>query len=347
MVLRFFMKEKNIILKDRSERNSSFELLRIISMLLIIAHHYSVHGGFNFYTLPFSLKLYFVQCMQMGGKLGVNLFVLISGFFLCKSKFRWQRIVRLELEVLFYSVIIGLLFHIFLPERETLFGLLREFRPVFYRSYWFYTAYFEMFLISPFINRFIEKISKEMFRHLIIVITLLWVLIPLMPKSDFLWFVLLYLWAAYIRNFPEDFRHKASSCVLTGLVSFFFIFVYVFVCDKFGFREHFADFLPQDSILIFVSSIMIFIGFSKWNTGCCRFVNVIASATFGVYLIHDNYLVRQFLWIDFFKNASFINSRKILFHAVFAVISVYIVCTLIDLFRHYVLEKPLFRKIRF
>lgn len=31
-------------------RKSNMELLRVISMLMIIAHHFSVHGGFEFST---------------------------------------------------------------------------------------------------------------------------------------------------------------------------------------------------------------------------------------------------------------------------------------------------------
>ena len=62
---------------SQKTRNSYFELLRILSMALIVMHHYSVHGGFDFMS-PFSLRLYFVQCLAMGGKLGVNVFVLVS-----------------------------------------------------------------------------------------------------------------------------------------------------------------------------------------------------------------------------------------------------------------------------
>ena len=84
----------------QKERNSSFELLRIISMVLIVSFHYVYHAGFDFLA-PFSPRLYFIQCIDMGGNLGVNLFVLISGYFLCKSTFKWQKIIKLELQVLF------------------------------------------------------------------------------------------------------------------------------------------------------------------------------------------------------------------------------------------------------
>ena len=40
------MKEEKYLL-NKEERQSNFELLRIISMILIVAHHYAVHGGFE------------------------------------------------------------------------------------------------------------------------------------------------------------------------------------------------------------------------------------------------------------------------------------------------------------
>ena len=69
-----------IINKDR---NSSFELLRIISMLLIVAHHFVVHGNFDLIS-SFSKNVFFLQSLSMFGKFGVNLFVLISGYFSCE-----------------------------------------------------------------------------------------------------------------------------------------------------------------------------------------------------------------------------------------------------------------------
>ena len=44
---------------DNKFRNSSFELLRIISMLLIVAHHFVVHGKFDL-TASFSKNIFFI-----------------------------------------------------------------------------------------------------------------------------------------------------------------------------------------------------------------------------------------------------------------------------------------------
>lgn len=57
------------------KRDSRFELLRIISMFLIIIYHYGLYGNWN----NSSLK---TQIFSPWGQIGVSLFVLISGYFL-------------------------------------------------------------------------------------------------------------------------------------------------------------------------------------------------------------------------------------------------------------------------
>lgn len=109
-------------------RNSSFELLRIISMLLIVAHHFAVHGKF-YLTSSFSKNIFFLQSLSMFGKLGVNLFVLISGYFSCMHPhIKFSKIIKLELEVIFYSSLIGIIFYKFFPSSDFSFKeLLKNF----------------------------------------------------------------------------------------------------------------------------------------------------------------------------------------------------------------------------
>ena len=46
----------------QSVRRSNFELLRIVAMLMIIAHHVSFHGGFIFNSSVFSVN-HFLICI--------------------------------------------------------------------------------------------------------------------------------------------------------------------------------------------------------------------------------------------------------------------------------------------
>lgn len=41
------------ITKKDNKRDSNIELLRIISMIMIVAHHFSNHSKFNIGTIPF------------------------------------------------------------------------------------------------------------------------------------------------------------------------------------------------------------------------------------------------------------------------------------------------------
>ena len=65
-------------------RASNIELLRIISMILIIMHHFSVHGCFPF-TPDLTFNKVFLQVFGLGGKAAVVAFVMITGYFMVSS----------------------------------------------------------------------------------------------------------------------------------------------------------------------------------------------------------------------------------------------------------------------
>jgi len=331
------------------ERNSSFELLRIISMILIVMHHYTYHGGFDF-NGPLTLGMYFIQCLFCGGKLGVNLFVLISGYFLCKSKFKWKRLLILELEVLFYSIILGLIFFVVYPSKRDVQDLIYAFIPLQKKRYWFYTDYMGLVLVSPLLNKGIKLMEKKFFREVTIALGIILIYVPVIEKSGFKWFIFLYLVASYIRYFPEDFDRSIRFYILLGVSFYLIVLLYVFACDLFSLvdisaREHYDLLSSHDCILIVLTSIALFIGFSKWKIGNKKTINIIASVTFGVYLIHDNRNIRTVLWKDLFKNATYQKSNIIILHAILTVFLIYTCCTIIDLFRKYYIEKPIFSLI--
>lgn len=76
-----------------------------------------------------------------------------------------------------------------------------------------------------------------------------------------------------------------------------------------------------------------------------KWINRVASAAFGVYLLHDSNLLREYLWRDVFKNVLYQNSNSIIVYSMGVVILVYFVCTLIDLVRQYFFEKPFLKVI--
>lgn len=63
-------------------RNSSIELLRILAMIMIVSCHFATHGGFSFDVKIVSIPRLWWSFIEMGGNLGVDIFVLISGYML-------------------------------------------------------------------------------------------------------------------------------------------------------------------------------------------------------------------------------------------------------------------------
>ena len=91
-------------------RQVNFELLRVISMILIILYHmvlYGVYDGGLFNSYRFSYALF-----MSGGKIGVILFIMITGYFMCKSQITIEKFLKLLLEVIFYSLVFNTLFFI-------------------------------------------------------------------------------------------------------------------------------------------------------------------------------------------------------------------------------------------
>ena len=93
---------------SRKERNSNLELYRIIVMLLIVAHHYVVNSGLMSVMKeePLHIQSIFLYLFGMWGKTGINCFVMITGYFMCKSHISLRKFMKLLFEIYFYNLII-------------------------------------------------------------------------------------------------------------------------------------------------------------------------------------------------------------------------------------------------
>lgn len=138
-------------------RNPSLELLRIFAMFLIVCHHFAVHGAIHAgrlsELLQFSfIKVLWVQFLASGGKIGVNLFVLITGYFLIKSTPKISSLVRLYLTTVFYTIPIYFLFVFLHKTHFSLETFLENLFPITTGRYWFITCYAVLFLFAPFLG---------------------------------------------------------------------------------------------------------------------------------------------------------------------------------------------------
>ena len=98
----------------------------------------------------------------------------------------------------------------------------------------------------------------------------------------------------------------------------------------------------KSNLLEFLISFLIFLVFTKIKIKHINIINMLASTTFWVYLIHDNYIIRSFIRKNIFKTTLYQNSNTIIIYSILVVIFVFLICSTIDLIRQFLLERPIF-----
>lgn len=187
-------------------RDSNIELLRIVSMMLIILFHFSVHGPWPADGVLAADVA--VGALAFGGKLGVNCFVLITGYFMTRSSVRVASVARVVLETWFYSWGLLILFAVAQPELVTQARLEKAALPLVSGEYWFITNFVALMVVSPFLNLLFDRLSRRGKSRLaaigFVTISVLPTLTTFNPLgSDLLWFFYLYLVGGWIRELME------------------------------------------------------------------------------------------------------------------------------------------------
>lgn len=315
-------------------RQSNFELLRILAMFLIVAHHYCVHGNWGF-TPGFEINKFYVQSISIGGKLGVNIFILITGYFSCKSSFKWNGVISSISKAWFYSILFLVVFYIASPSLVTTNIFIRNLLPF---GYWFVTTYVLLLIVSPFINAALKKIKKERQLQFLILFSII-AITPMLnsPIGYLSFFVYLYCIGAYIRNFLDNEKIKTTYLSATIIVNVFLILLSIATLDFLSSInkafDHPLYFIKSESPLVIILSIAIFLYFKQINIGRIKSINLVSSAMFGVYLIHDNELVRTYLWQDLLNNKNHLYT-DVYIHSIISILSVFILSFSIELIKN-------------
>ncbi len=330
----------------KNKRYTSFELLRIIAMIMIIFHHFFIHGNFNYSTTSITIERLYYNLMIGGGKIGVNIFILLSGYFLSdqeESKTRVKKILKLLSAVYFYSIIFLLTFKTFSNINISSIDYLTSLFPITFSNWWFVSTYFVLYLLHPFLNKLIDSLQKEDFQKLLIFSIITWSLIPTLTNLDFqgndlLWFMTLYMIAAYIRKYDLNKKVKKSHyiklLILITLLTYSSTLIFSILGRKYlFFRNHVFYFYDQNKLPILIISVCLFMVFKLSNIKYTASINKIASATFGVYLIHDNLFTRRFLWNQLFNVSKYQDSVYLIPYSIFVVFIVFISASIIELLR--------------
>lgn len=294
------------------QRDSNLELLRIIAMLLIVMHHFSAHGMWDGAGSHQRIVLDFFRA---GGKVGVDVFVLITGYFLSQKGARSRAFINLWLSVFFWYVALIIVFRVAAPDVlfPELYGI--ALRPISSGVYWFATSYFGLLLISPLLNVLLSRGSHV--RSLLcagsfVVLSV----VPTITGFAFLsenipLFCFLYLMGGHLALdcrddrdglLPADplalLRRRYPTTLLIVALMLLMGFspsvlrlvkkVNWLGVDEFLFHQ-------QYSVPVVICSLLLVDRFRALRIRS-KAINTVASTTFGIYLIHEHPAVRIWLW---------------------------------------------------
>lgn len=317
-------------------RKSNIELLRIIAMLFIIGLHF---WGFNeagaFFSKSNSINENIHIVTESFMICGVDLFVLISGWFLTSNyKIKIRKIINLILEVAIWALIGFLLSMIFFNKNFDLKELIKIMFPVITGGRWFVKAYIIYILFLPFINIMLNRMNKKSHQLLLLIMLFLFCIwpsfIPIPPVLDdygygFTHFIFLYILISYIKKYVRNYPKKFICLVGYILSSIMVVISYKLgIGLAWGYNYFFV-------VLAALSLFLLFVQFDFYN----KTVNLVASCAFGVFLIHTDGFFSQLIYGSVFHAVESLTYTPIKLVIIFLIClpTFYLFATVIELIR--------------
>ncbi len=324
----------------QKRRDSNLELFRILTMLLIVAHHYVVNSGLTapdgpIFANPLSADSIYLLLIGAWGKIGINCFVLITGYFMCKSEITATKFVKLLFEIMFYKITIGLIFFISDYQPFEWKSFLKLFVPITAVQQDFVGCFILFFLFIPFLNVLIRNLDERKHIYLLIMCSITYILFGTVHRVDMnyvSWFMVLYIISSYIRLYPKKWMLNLKLCGLMLLLTVVLSAISVLVCTwlgiKMGKNVPFYFVTDSNALLAVITGIFAFLFFKNLKLPYNSFINAVASTTFGVLLIHANSdTMRQWLWKDTLDNVGHYGNT---FYPIISVLVVFTICVIID-----------------
>lgn len=351
--------QKVNIQTEKRNRSSNLELYRIICMLMIVAHHYVVNSGLGgadgvLMANPKSSNSLFLLLFGAWGKTGINCFLMITGFFMCKSEITVRKFLKLLLQVYLYKLLI---FPVLLwtgYETISFERIIKLLMPFWSISTGFVGCFIVFYLTIPFWNILIKNMTKQKHALLILLLMICYTILGSMPTFTIqfnyvTWFGIIYLIASYIRLYPQPLFERKQLWGWMSLISVVVALCSIILVNHYSSHESInqTHFFVADCNKIFAVLIAVcsFLWFKNLNIKYSKVINAVGAATFGVLLIHANSeAMRTWLWkdtVDVVGHFGLPLGQLVLF-SIGVVLAVFIICNLIDQLRIATLEKWFF-----
>lgn len=213
---------------QKLQRSSNLELYRIVCMLMIVAHHFVVNSGLTspdglLETYPTSIKTIYLWMFGMWGKTGINCFLMITGYFMCKSNITIKKFLKLILQIYFYKFIIFGIFVVAGYETLSIERIIKLIMPFWGFSKDFVGCFLIFYLTIPFWNILIRNMNKRQHQLLLLLLLGMYSVCGTIPSfyisfNYVTWFGVVYILASYIRLYPNEIFNNRKIWGIASIV---------------------------------------------------------------------------------------------------------------------------------
>lgn len=347
-------------------RKSGIELLRIILMLQVVFLHVCDYGGFTKNMQDIGLfPTAFFWLVFYSSRTPVYVYMLLLGYFSVSSLSSQTlsgiipKVKKTYLPMLFYSLVIPAVVWLSGITTFDITELIKAFLPVLSRLWPFMTLYLVVVILSPFLNRCLNNLSKKEFAVLIGILFFIfsiWNMFGnLSPVNNVIGvdkvvnteggkslygYVFMYILGAFVRLHVKRYdRAKLRFlAVFFGLAAVNTALIYIIpdYKDVSMFNDNPISVIQGVCLLLYFRDL-------KFRS---RAINHIALMNLGVYMIHEHPMMRSILWNEdtgvfkFFHDSSFYTNIPVCFLAAVGVcVAVYIACSVIEQCRRRLFEQ--------
>lgn len=265
----------------QSGRHYGLDLLRIISMFMIVITHVLGKGGLRSsvegHADSYFIVTWIIQVLVYGA---VNCYALISGYVGINSRYRYSKLLSIWAQVFFYTFTITALFAI-TGHEVTLLNWRDAFFPIVSGQYWYITAYFGLLVFMPVINNGLNALTDKQLKQLVLLMFIIFSILPAVLNNrvpefslskgfEMTWLLILYIIGAYLKRIDLNI-FKTSYLLIIYLLSLGAVSLFILFAR--------ASIKPS--------------GFLK------KIIVVLAPSTLGVYLCHLHPLIVKYFVRDF------------------------------------------------
>ncbi len=218
--------------------------------------------------------------------------------------------------------------------------------------YWFIACYISLFVLSPFLRIAFNALNKK--QHLAFCILTIATFIVFSDcfggrsiyfSGSLVIFIACFAIAAYIRLHMAKEEQNTRLVLLVLVLAAVFMLFWPLICKAMGQPGKWFRFAHMQAIPMLLLSACLLMLFRKLNIPNIPWlhsvINSVAATTLGIYLIHDNNIVRPWLWRQVLQVNTHLESVFFPLWSVMVILGVFAACSFIERLRRLVME-PVF-----